>query len=119
MQVTLFDSELKVMDVLWREGNLTAAELVKRLEERTGWNRNTTYTVINKLIKKGAIERLEPKFLCRALITREQVQKQAFSDLMGKLFDNSSELFLSAYLGSRHFSPQEIDRLRQMIADLK
>lgn len=46
MEIKLFDSELKVMEVLWERGESKAGELVKILKEETGWNRNTTYTVI-------------------------------------------------------------------------
>ena len=53
----LFDSEWKVMEVLWRENDRTAKELSLRLAESIGWNKNTTYTVIKKCIDKGAIER--------------------------------------------------------------
>lgn len=76
MEIKLFDSELKVMEWLWREGDLTAGQLAVMLKEETGWNRNTTYTVITKCVNKGAIIRLEPNFTCRALISREEVQEQ-------------------------------------------
>ena len=55
MEMKLFDSELKVMEALWKEGDLTAGQLVKILKEQTGWNPNTTYTVIKNLIEKGAV----------------------------------------------------------------
>ena len=70
MEQKLFDSELKVMEQLWSGGELTAGELAKRLAAETGWNRNTTYTVIKKLVAKQAVERREPGFLCRALVTK-------------------------------------------------
>ena len=56
----LFDSELKVMDVLWRLGDRTAKEISSILGEETGWNVNTTYTVIKKCVAKGAVRRSEP-----------------------------------------------------------
>ena len=42
----LFDSEWKVMEVLWQDGDTTAKELSLRLAGSAGWNKNTTYTVI-------------------------------------------------------------------------
>ena len=57
MNIKLFDSEIKVMEVLWKEGDLTAKQLADILSEKIGWNKNTTYTVIKKCISKGAIER--------------------------------------------------------------
>ena len=46
MAEKLFDSELKVMGVLWREGDTTAKHIADVLIEQVGWNRNTTYTLI-------------------------------------------------------------------------
>ena len=72
----LFDSELRVMDVLWREGDLPARQIADVLTRQIGWNINTTYTLIKRCIGKGAIERREPGFVCRALVSREQVQQE-------------------------------------------
>ena len=57
--VKLFDSELKVMDVLWREGDVTAKYIADILTGELGWNKNTTYTLIKRCMKKGAIARSE------------------------------------------------------------
>ena len=114
----LFDSELKVMEVLWREGDMTAGQLAKALNEQIGWNRNTTYTVIKKLIEKNAIERKEPGFSCRAIVSKDQIQQQEATTLIDKLFDGSAELFLSAYLSGKALSESEIERLKRLVEDL-
>lgn len=44
----LFDSELKIMEVLWEQGPKSAKEIVDVLSDRIGWNKNTTYAV-NKI----------------------------------------------------------------------
>lgn len=49
MEIKLFDSELKVMDVLWKQGDAPAREIARVLTDELGWNVNTTYTLI-KLI---------------------------------------------------------------------
>ena len=94
MAVKLFDSELKVMDVLWKEGDMPAKQISDILKESTGWNMNTTYTVIKKCIAKGAIERREPNFLCHALIVRDVVQAAETEELLHKLFDSSPICYL-------------------------
>ena len=91
MAIKLFDSELKVMDVLWKEGDKTAKQISDILKEEIGWNMNTTYTVIKKCIAKGAIERSEPNFMCHALIAKEVVQEAEAEELIGKLFDGSPD----------------------------
>ena len=82
MAIKLFDSELKVMDVLWKEGDKTAKQISDILKEEIGWNMNTTYTVIKKCIAKGAIERSEPNFMCHALIAKEVVQEAEAEELI-------------------------------------
>jgi len=119
MAIKVFDSELKVMEVLWREGDLRAGQLVKIMQEQTGWNPNTTYTVIGKLIDKGAIERCEPKFTCRAIVTKEQVQQSEATEIVDKLFNGSAEVFLSAFLSGKKLSDNEIERLKQLVESLK
>ena len=53
MEIKLFDSELKVMDILWKEGDTSAKEIAEKLNEQVGWSKTTTYTVIKKCIDKG------------------------------------------------------------------
>ena len=86
----LFDSEWKVMDELWENGDLSAKELSQRLNSCVGWNKNTTSTVIKKCVDKGAIARLEPNFICHALISRRE-ETQA---LLDRAFDGSAELLM-------------------------
>ena len=52
----LFDSELRLMELIWDEDGITAKELSLRAAETIGWNKNTTYTVLKKLVAKDAVE---------------------------------------------------------------
>ena len=117
MAVKLFDSELKVMDVLWREGDMTAKRISDILKTETGWNMNTTYTVIKKCIAKGAIERSEPNFLCHALIPKEAVQEAETDELIGKLFDGSADKLFASLLDRKKLSAEQIAKLKQIVGD--
>ena len=119
MAVKLFDSELKVMDVLWKEGDMPAKQISDILKESTGWNMNTTYTVIKKCIAKGAIERKEPNFLCHALIARDVVQAAETEELLHKLFDSSPDLLFASLLGHQKLSKTQIGNLRRMVSELQ
>ena len=75
MQEKLFDSEAKVMEILWEKGTLSAKEISLIASESIGWNKNTTYTIIKKLEAKGFIRRDEPGFICTPLVSKEEMQK--------------------------------------------
>lgn len=119
MDIKLFDSELKIMDVLWREGDTTAKHISDVLKDETGWNMNTTYTLIKRCIKKGAIERSEPNFMCHALIPKEEVQEAETNELINKVFDGSVNKLFAALVGRKNLSADEIERLKQIVGDLE
>lgn len=119
MTVKLFDSELKVMDVLWREGDSTAKHISDVLKEEVGWNMNTTYTLIKRCIKKGAIRRSEPNFMCHALIPKEEVQEAETNELINKIYDGSADKLFAALLGRKKLSPEQIARLKQIVGELE
>lgn len=119
MDIKLFDSELKVMDVLWREGDSTAKNISNVLKEEVGWNMNTTYTLIKRCIKKGAIERSEPNFMCHALIPKEEVQEAETNELINKIYDGSADKLFAALLGRKKLSPEQISSLKQIVGELE
>lgn len=119
MDIKLFDSELKVMDVLWREGDCTAKHISDVLKAETGWNMNTTYTLIKRCIKKGAIERSEPNFMCHALIPKEKVQEAETDELINKIYDGSADKLFAALLGRKKLSAEQISRLKQIVGELE
>ncbi len=119
MNGKLFDSELKVMEVLWENGAMSAKDIVDVLAERIGWNKNTTYTVIKKCIDKGAVERGEPGFMCTPLLSCDEAARSETEQLIDKMFGGSSELFFSSFLKNQGISEEEALRLAKMIEEAK
>lgn len=119
MEIKLFDSELKVMDVLWKEGDSPAKHIAELLTADLGWNVNTTYTLIKRCIKKGAIERSEPNFMCHALIPKEKVQEAETKALIGKVFDGSANKLFASLLGKKNLSDKQIEKLKQIVDELE
>ena len=120
MELKLFDSERKVMEVLWDAAqDLPAREVARRLEQSVGWNKNTTYTVIKKCVEKEAIERREPNFQGHPRVSREQVREQEAVDRVDKLFDGSASLLFASLVHGKALSREEIDQLKKLVDDLK
>ena len=118
MDIKLYDAELRLMEAVWDAGSIQAADLAKVMNEKTGWNKNTTYTVIKKLVAKGAIERVEPKFICRPLISRDGAQMAETEGLIEKLFAGSRKMFFASFLESGRLSKDELLELKEMVDNL-
>ena len=119
MDVKLFDSELKVMDVLWQRGDTPAKEIAKVLTAELGWNVNTTYTLIKRCISKGAIQRSEPGLLCHALIPKSAVQEAETDELINKIYDGSADKLFAALLGRKKLSAEQIAQLKKIVGELE
>jgi len=111
----IYKSELKILELLWIEGELTAKELAEKLNASIAWSKTTTYTIIKRCLTKGYIERLGTNFTCRAIITREEARQQELSILSEKMFDGSKDQLLASLLGRSSITPTQIKQLRQLV----
>ena len=115
----LYDSELKVMDILWQEGEVSARDIAARLSDLVGWSKTTTYTVVKKCLDKGAAARRDPGFLCRPLISREQAQAYATDELVDKLYGGAADRLVASLLGRGRLTREELDGLKKLVEELK
>ncbi len=118
MEKKLYDSELKVMEILWRQGEVKAKNIADILNQQIGWSKTTTYTVIKKCIDKGAIERREPDFMCHALISKEDAQKYETDELIEKMYDGHPDRLVAALIGDKRLDKAGIQRLKELIENL-
>lgn len=117
--IMLSDSEQRIMVLLWKEGDCPARLIAEEMERKLGWNVNATYTLIKRCIRKGAIERREPGFVCHALVSLDSIRKAETEKLLDRVFDGSVELLFSSLVGSGRLSGREAERLRKRLEDLE
>lgn len=112
--VKLFDSELKIMDIVWDKEPVPAKEIALIAAKTIGWNKNTTYTIIKKLIEKNAIERTEPNFICTSHVKKEVVQKAETQSLIDKLYNGSKKAFFASFIED-DISDDDLEVLKKLI----
>ncbi|MCH5273967.1 MAG: BlaI/MecI/CopY family transcriptional regulator [Lachnospiraceae bacterium] len=115
MKEKLFDSEAKVMEIIWAKNPISAKDISLIAAETIGWNKNTTYTVLKKLESKGFIQREEPGFICTPLVSQGKMQKVEAVSLVKKMFGGSRSALFSALLEDEPLSEEEVNALRDMI----
>ncbi|MCX4266595.1 MAG: BlaI/MecI/CopY family transcriptional regulator, partial [Firmicutes bacterium] len=66
---------------------------------------------------KGAVQRLEPHFICRPLVSKQSVQAAETNNLINKIYDGSAEKLFAALLGRQNVNQTQIDQLRQLVEE--
>lgn len=111
----IFDSELKIMELIWENEPVSAKEISLLSEKKNSWNKNTTYTVLKKLEEKGYIKRTDPGFICTSLISKSEIQKEETRGILMKLFNGSRKAMFAALLEEESLTGEDIAELRRMI----
>lgn len=119
MDLKLFDSELKLMELIWSMEPVTAKELSLIAYHKIGWNKNTTYTIIKKLVDKEVVKREEPGFMCTSLVKKEQVQRAETSSLIERLYQGSKKAFFASFLKDESLTQEEYEELQELIKKKK
>lgn len=113
-EIRLHDGELNVMELLWSNKELAARDISKIIKEYIGWEKNTTYTVIKRLIDKGAIVREDPGFICKANVTKKKIQETETNILLDKFYGGSLINFINSYMMNYRMNEEERDALLQL-----
>lgn len=87
----LFDAEWNLMCFIWDNQPTTASKAAAYALEKFNWKKNTTYTVIKRLVDKKVLRRDEPGFFIVPLVEKKEVQKSAALSLLEKRFDGNIE----------------------------
>lgn len=102
------------MELLWSNKELSAKDISKIIKEYIGWEKNTTYTVIKRLIDKGAVQRTDPGFICSALVSQRSVREIETKRLLNQFYNGSLQTFISEYLKNQRLSAGDIAELQKL-----
>lgn len=117
MQISLTDREADVMQVLWEHGPSLVAEVREQLSDELAYT--TVLTVLRTLEGKGYVGHEEEGRGHRyyASIKQQAARKNAIQHLTDKLFKGSAELLFSHLVSEQKLSPEQIRRMRQLLAE--
>jgi len=117
----LTESQLDVMHRIWERGEATATEVWKDLAADRDLARNTILTVMDRLAKRGWLNKrsVANSHLYSATVSQESVLGNVVSRLVETAFKGSADALVMALLDGRGVSADEAKRIRKMIADAK
>ena len=112
------DAEWTVMKALWETGNaLTAGDVVARVAAEQEWKPRTIKTLLNRLIKKGAVavEMDGRRYLYRAKVTRDACIRRETRSFLSRVFDGAAAPAIVHFLEHARLTPREIQQLRETL----
>lgn len=119
--ITLTEAEWTVMECLWEKSPRTGRETVAWLDQKMGWNRSTTLTMLRRLEAKGAVAGDTEGELktFRPLIAREDVAVQETENLLERAYKGSLSLLVSSLTKKQSLPQKEIDELYAILREME
>jgi predicted transcriptional regulator len=117
-QVGLSDSEREVLKALWDRGSGTVREVMDLLAGRgRRWAYTTVGTLLQRLVAKGYVssDPTSVPHVFRASVSREELLGRRLKDAANELCDGRAAPLVLALVQEGRFTPEELDRMRQML----
>ncbi len=118
MQIS--EAESIVMEVLWRTQPLAAEDVVAALARSQQWQEPTIKTLLNRLLKKGAIqaERDGRRYLYAPVLRREDWVMGESQGLLARLFGGRVAPLVAHFSDQGSLSGKDIAELRKLLEEI-
>ena len=105
------------MDVLWTRSPLTANEIVDELAARCDWEPATIKTMLNRLVKKGALRfKADGKrYLYTPAVTRDACVRTEGRSFLDRVFGGAAGEMIAHFVEDAKLSKTEIEHLRKLL----
>lgn len=112
MELQLTTPEWHMMECLWESAPRTGRECVEDMQKRVGWSRSTTLTMLRRMTEKELIECIQRDVLYYApRIRREDAVLRDTENFLGRVYQGSVSMLMSAITRKQKLSKEEIDEL--------
>ena len=113
----IHEGEYRFCLILWEHEPVTAVDLVKLCQDRLGWKRTTTYTVIKRLGEKSVLKNTDG--IINSIISKDEVQASEIDELVEKTFEGSLPAFVAAFTKREDISDETLDEVQRMIDSIR
>jgi predicted transcriptional regulator len=113
MEIELGEVQEQFAEIIWENEPVASGELVKIAQERLGWKKSTTYTVLRKLCEKGLFQNIDG--IVTSVILKAEFDSAKSHKFVDENFKGSLPSFIEAFTGGRKFSKKEVDEIQKMI----
>jgi predicted transcriptional regulator len=117
------ESELEILQILWKNGTATVRDVHEELALSKEVGYTTTLKLMQIMHEKGLVKRDESMrtHIYQAAVNKEKTQKHLLTKMIDSLFGGSSTQLVLQALGSgeRNVSAAELEEIQKLIENLK
>ena len=108
------------MEVIWRANPITTEEVITALAHHEKWQEPTVKTLLNRLLKKGAINARKDgrRYFYSPVLAREQWLAAESKGFLDRLFDGRVAPLVSHFSRHKKLSKKDIADLKRLIQEL-
>jgi len=121
MEIKPTESELEILQVIWKKGQCTVRDVHEELAKQKDVGYTTTLKLMQIMHEKGLVKRDDSfkTHIYQAAVSKEKTQKHLLGKMINSLFGGSpTELVLQA-LGNHKASPEELEEIQRLLNNLK
>ena len=117
MEIKPTESELEILQVIWKKGQCTVRDVHDELSKNKDAGYTTTLKLMQIMHDKGMVERdtTSKTHLYKALVSREQAQQTAIDKIISTVFKGSTSDLVIQALGHHRASKDEIDAIKDYL----
>jgi BlaI family penicillinase repressor len=117
MRARISEAEWQVMEVVWRRERAGAQEIIGELAESTHWTPATVKTLLNRLVRKGALgfEKEGKSYLYFAKVSAAECRGAEAETFLDRIFQGSLAPMIAHFASSRKLSRNEIAELERLL----
>lgn len=111
------EAEWEVLRLFWQHPELTAQEVVDLLRGKTSWQMPTIKSLINRLVKKGALKfkREGRGYRYSAAVAESACLRAEADSFLDRFFGGSLTPMMAHFLGSKKLSAAEIAQIKKLL----
>lgn len=115
------NSEYDIMKIIWEKNPIKAQEIIEQVDLSNEWTEKTIKTMINRLLKKGAIsyEKEGKAYLYYPLIKESDYIKMENNSFLKRIYNGSFNSMVVNFVKDMNLSPEEIDELKNLLDEEK
>ena len=114
--LSISESEWKIMKVLWEKPELTLKEIAAGLED-TEWSYTTIRTLVTRLVEKGAVaaDKTSGNFKYYPAVSESECKSKEASRFLSRVFDGSVSMLVSTLTRDSGLTEEERKELMSII----